>query len=1807
MTYKTSLAVLLLVLAAGAVLAQPMSGTYTIKPDGTGDFLSPYLASQALSSRTTGGNVTFIIYPGTYSDGYLYLYSCNQSRPQDTITFKPAPGAKPVIVSTTSYAVYGYYTNNVKLLDLELRCSSSYGLYMGGYCDNWKVENCIVRAVSYGVYMSSGCDYDTIIGCDIRVTSSYGMYLYNSSYAYGLVIANNMITGWTSYGIYGYYGYYWKILYNTVIGTGSYAMMSYYQYGDTLKNNIFQGASYAMYRYYGDAYPAYSNYNCFWLTYGGSSSDLVIYSSTYGGQTVAQWNTSTGRDGNSLQANPLTGGVINPHLKTGSPCINAGNPWSGITKDIDGDTRSTSTPCIGADEYTSVGSAMSGTYYIKPNTAAGDTYPTFNKATGDLAVRGQAGNVTFVVFAGTYAENLELTGLQNGPYWVNYIARTSGSPPRPDEVTMAAGSSYGVTLRGNKRIRFRNINVSGFTSYGFYLYPITSVAPYITPDTLVIDGCNITGANGIYLYAYYGGSDDTIMNCFIRAASSYGIYKYGSSSYPNYRNFIANNIITGWTTYGIYHYYGYYNKIVYNTIIGTGSYALYQYYQYNDTLKNNILQATTYAMYKMYGSSVPDYCNYNCFWLNGGSSLSTVIYSSYGAQTLVNWRTSSGRDGNSIQADPLTGAPINPHLKTGSPCINAGNPWPGITTDIDGDTRSTSTPCIGADEYTSVGSAMSGVYTIKQAGGGDYRSFLEALGDLALRGFGGNVQFDVYTGQYSGVPGGSAAFNFEGIGNGANRLIIRGYPGEAVTLLCQGFSYGIRLYNNQRIRLANMTATGASSYGVYATSASTVTNTTDSCCLDGMTINAPSPVMWYYGDYDTLANCFLNASSSYGIYWYGYSVSPYSQGNVMYNNMVRGWLSYGLYNNYQNGLQLYYNSFQGPGSYAHYCYYNYNLTMRNNIFMAASYAMYYYYGDVFPTSSNYNVFRLNGGSSYVIYHYNYGSLDLTGWRTNSQKDTNSLDSDPLFVSATDLHLQSSSPCINAGQAVTGIAADIDGDSRTSGTPDIGADEFYIDIAASEILAPASMVPVGATFQPSARFRSVAGPRATFYAKMVITRGAAPAYTDSVQVSVNPGDSVVATFANWTPTIVASNYRATCYHLIAGDAVPTNDTVVKQFAVGNVDAGVVSILIPPDQAPLGGTIYPRVVVRNYGDFEASCDVMVTINDPTDGDLNSGATPTDEAAPKPLKKVGLDATVYDTTETVIIAVGAQETLTFTKSWTPAVMGNHTAACRVGLLYDTDPTNDYLAKPFTVERIDFGATQVVAPSGNVTQNTAVAPSVKLKNFGSASAACAARIIIVSGSTTVYDQTESGIVIGSGAEVTRVFATPWNATQLGPFTVTAYTAHEFDTDPTNDSSFGSGAVVPGGGGSGVWTCVSQMPSGIKPVGDGGWLAYADGPQRLFAARGNKQPDFFAYDIAGINWESKAGIPDGTEAKKPGKGAVGTPYPSVDGFIYALKGNNTLGFYRYDIGQDSWKQLSDIPQGTGKKVKGGSDLVYHNGKVYCLKGITNEFLAYDVASDSWKPLSPVPAPNTKFDKGSWLCLDEAAGKIYCHQAKYHAYYAYDIAGGTWGAALKGMPTINSLGKKKKSKDGGSGTFRNDAIFAFKGGNTQEFWKYAIVGDSWSQLDDVPLIGLSGAKKKVKGGGDLVALNPQPNPVIYGMKGNKSNDLWTYEYFGAVAQTPLAERSGVMAVNTDNRRVSLAISPNPLATGFATVSYSLPQPAAATVRVYDATGRAVMVRSLADGRSGQVGLDLRSLSAGVYLVKLSTESLTATHKLVVER
>jgi len=164
-----------------------------------------------------------------------------------------------------------------------------------------------------------------------------------------------------------------------------------------------------------------------------------------------------------------------------------------------------------------------------------------------------------------------------------------------------------------------------------------------------------------------------------------------------------------------------------------------------------------------------------------------------------------------------------------------------------------------------------------------------------------------------------------------------------------------------------------------------------------------------------------------------------------------------------------------------------------------------------------------------------------------------------------------------------------------------------------------------------------------------------------------------------------------------------------------------------------------------------------------------------------------------------------------------------------------------------------------------------------------------------------------------------------------------------------------------------------------------------------------------------------------------------------------------------------------------------------------------------------------------------------------------------------------------------------------------EFWKYDVAGNAWAEKENIPLIGSTGAKKKVKAGADIAAFGTN----LYATKGNKCIELWMYVP-GAFLYGEPPRRDGVLAGKAVLTQ-GISISPNPLASGFATLRYSLPKAGPVSLRVYDVTGRPVLTQTLVTSSSGRTDLDLRNLAAGIYLVKLNSDDFTFSQKLVVQR
>ncbi|MFO7675082.1 MAG: T9SS type A sorting domain-containing protein, partial [bacterium] len=700
------------------------------------------------------------------------------------------------------------------------------------------------------------------------------------------------------------------------------------------------------------------------------------------------------------------------------------------------------------------------------------------------------------------------------------------------------------------------------------------------------------------------------------------------------------------------------------------------------------------------------------------------------------------------------------------------------------------------------------------------------------------------------------------------------------------------------------------------------------------------------------------------------------------------------------------------------------------------------------------------------------------------------------------------------------------------------------------IAPAGVVDSGTVVVPACSVYNYGTAAETYAVRMKVGTG----YNQAATVTNHaPGTRQYVTFPGWTVTSRGS-FGVSCSTELTGDQVEANNRRTGTVTVSLTDVGCVRLIAPAGVVDSGTVVVPACSVYNYGTAAESYPVRMRIGT----DYDTIATATDHAP------------------------GTRLYLTF-PGWTAASRDSFAVTCSTELAGDAGPANDRKAGAGLVRVLDAAAVEILAPAGTVMPGTVINPRARVRNLGNTVVSFDARFRV----GTDYDQTLTATGLAPDEERELIFPA-WEAPP-GRHATACRTMLDGDFYPGNDEVTGEVSTVTGG-----WIEVART---LGPVRDGGWLARNEANGLIYAGRGYKSLDFYSYQVATNAWTALPPFPAG--AKPAHKGANGVV---AGGFVYFVKGYNTFEFYRYDIAAAAWERLEDVPFGnSGKKVK-VSDLVHVDGDIYMLKGNKTDFLRFNTATLKWEVLPDLPAGmRPKWDKGSFLVHD-GENTIYAHKAKYHELWAFDIPTLTWSAtALPGMPFVGRTGRSKKAKDGSNGAFHDGAIWALKGGNTCELWRYDVAAGAWSERDTMPQVGSTGKKKRVKFGGDIVSSG---DGAFYAFKANKTLEFWRYSEFAPPARPG---RSGVMAGAAKTLPAGMTVTPNPLAAGHATLRYSLPQPAAATVRVYDAAGRCVLSRTLGFGRgTASVALDLRSLSAGVYLVRVEADGYTGMQKLVIK-
>ncbi|MEO0099983.1 MAG: hypothetical protein ABIL04_03205 [candidate division WOR-3 bacterium] len=619
-----------------------------------------------------------------------------------------------------------------------------------------------------------------------------------------------------------------------------------------------------------------------------------------------------------------------------------------------------------------------------------------------------------------------------------------------------------------------------------------------------------------------------------------------------------------------------------------------------------------------------------------------------------------------------------------------------------------------------------------------------------------------------------------------------------------------------------------------------------------------------------------------------------------------------------------------------------------------------------------------------------------------------------------------------------------------------------DVGCQKILAPTGTIDSGSSVIPACSVYNYGNTQESYSVRMKIGD-----FYDEVTSVFNhlPGTSYYLTFPPITFNYPRGSYFLSCSTQLFSDTNPANDKKVDSLKIIVKDVGTISLLLP-SVIDSGCFITPACSVYNFGDQMASYWVRLKIGN----------------------------FYLDTVWVANHQPGIPLYYTFSMCQMNEI-GTHLASCSTELTGDMHPENNKKAFAINVQRGDFpdvGVKVIVAPKGLINLGEEVIPACTVFNYGNTQESYSVRMKI----GDFYNEVTSVSNHLPGTSYYLTFPL-WLANQSGVYLVSCSTELFSDRHPENDRKSDTALVIKPSMPAG-WIKIGDVP--LEPDGkkikSGGAIVVVN--ETLYLIKGNNTRNLYKYFFYTTPppdpfAQLTDSLPLGPSGKNVKKGSAMT----TDGrYLYIAKGANTKEFYRYDTKREEpiWETLPPIEGERG--LKGGTGLAYLNGYIYLLKGSnTKEFYRYHIQEKFWERRRDALGIKGYGDGSSLVAYDDTS--IFLLQGKYNNFYRYHPEKDSWYEKSP-LPFYHpQLNRKKKAKEGAAlaGFSGLGSIFAFKGGNTNEFWKYEPIRDTWIGLET---IHLGPERKRVKGGGSLCASGSENFIKIGALKGNNSTSIWGF-------------------------------------------------------------------------------------------------------------
>ncbi|TNE79217.1 MAG: DUF5011 domain-containing protein [Bacteroidetes bacterium] len=276
-------------------------------------------------------------------------------------------------------------------------------------------------------------------------------------------------------------------------------------------------------------------------------------------------------------------------------------------------------------------------------------------------------------------------------------------------------------------------------------------------------------------------------------------------------------------------------------------------------------------------------------------------------------------------------------------------------------------------------------------------------------------------------------------GNNANYLTVSNcyISGGTANISFEG---GGNANPNLGNRVLNTVMVNADDYGFYSDDQDgleLIGNTIDSL------VSATADGIYTIGGYNYTMERNKVTSPDWGVYILDLNVNglPFKASRFV-NNMILSTSDYAVYLLDVDSLNMYHNTLRGePALYVND---HVHMDIRNNIFTSATDQAVDFVDATTIGIMDYNLFY-NGGAADIIEFGTNSYNTLAAWQSAQSLDLNSLVGDPIFISATDLHIQGTL-ANDVGDITVAVNVDIDGDPRPFAPAidvDMGADEVKI--------------------------------------------------------------------------------------------------------------------------------------------------------------------------------------------------------------------------------------------------------------------------------------------------------------------------------------------------------------------------------------------------------------------------------------------------------------------------------------------------------------------------------------------------------------------------------------------------------------------------------------------------------------------------------------------------------------------------------------------------------------------------------------------